>query len=317
MKVLVLGGSVFVGRSIAKQFINNGDDVYVLNRGNHEIIDGAKLIKVDRNDLSAMMEALSSYKFDIVVDGSCYTLSQSEIAYEALKDKVNRFVHISTSAVYLHSEILPYREDFERGANRYWGKYSKNKYEIEQFLFSKHQSDYFPVTLLRPFYLYGPENNILREKYVFSRLLHDRPILIPGMGLPVVQFGHVDDLAECISLVIQKDVTIGKGYNVSGTEYLSLKGWVELCAKAIGVEPKIELVDTASTGYKYFEWFPFRDINLFGDVSAIERDTGFVPKYDLLSGLKHTAEEIGVRELKNSLLITEAEKDILSTLGLS
>ncbi len=235
MKVLIIGGSVFVGKAITRKFIKREDDVYVLNRGNHAILKGAKLLKADRNNAEEMQAALEGYAFDLVIDNSAYERVQTEIAYDVLKGRVNRYIHISTSAVYLHSEVLPYREDFKRGASKYWGSYSKNKYEIEEFLFEKHRLEGFPVTILRPFYLYGTENNIYREKYVFSRLLNNRPVLVAGMGTAVVQFGHVDDLAEAVSLIANNDKCIGQAYNVSGEEYVSLKGWVDMCAEALGI----------------------------------------------------------------------------------
>ncbi|HEX9059371.1 MAG TPA: hypothetical protein VF941_04260, partial [Clostridia bacterium] len=71
-KVLILGGSVFIGKVVTEGYIQNGDEVYVLNRGNHPIPDGAKHIKVDRNNSKQFALALSNMEFDIVFDGSAY-----------------------------------------------------------------------------------------------------------------------------------------------------------------------------------------------------------------------------------------------------
>ncbi|HEX9063191.1 MAG TPA: NAD-dependent epimerase/dehydratase family protein, partial [Clostridia bacterium] len=252
----------------------------------------------------------SNMEFDIVFDGSAYHPDQTRIAIDLLKNRTGHFIHLSSASVYI-DEIMPYTEDSLRGSSKSWGEYSTNKYNCEEILFREWNENKFPVTILRPFYVYGPGNNLDRESYIFSRLLNDRTIVIPAMGDPVIQFGHIDDLCSAIMMVSQNNKCFGEAYSVSGNEHVSFKDWIEVCAKVLVIEPKLFLTATESTGYKSRDWFPFRDISMFGSCEKIKKDTNFTPKYSIYEGLKQTVEAVGREYFMKCLKISEAEKDIL------
>lgn len=309
-KVLIFGGSVFIGKAVAESYVQNGDEVYVLNRGNHPIPDGVKHIEADRNNSGQLSLALSNMEFDIVFDGSSYRPDQTCIAVDVLKGYTGHFIHLSSASVY-SDEIMPYTEKALRGTSKSWGEYSTNKYNCEEILFSEWKESKFPITILRPFYVYGPGNNLDRESYIFSRLLSNRTIVVPAMGEPVIPFGHIDDLCKGIMMVSQNNKCFGEAYNVSGNEHISFKEWIEVCAKVVDVKPKLFLTNTVSTCYKARDWFPFRDVSMFGSCEKIENDTGFKPQYSIFEGLKQTIEKVGIEYFAGCLKISEAEKDIL------
>lgn len=309
--ILMFGGSVFIGKAIAEKFINNGDKVTLINRGNHPCPNGAEQIIADRNDPDKLKAALSGRKFDVVMDGSSYHPDQTKTAVSLLKGSVKHFIHLSTAAVYRDSEIFPYSENSQRGTSIHWGDYSTNKFQCEEILFSEWKDSKFPSTILRPFYVYGPGNNLDRESYVFSRILNHKTIILPSIGMPMIQFGHIDDLCNAIFLISENERCFGKGYNISGDEYITFKGWVEECGKALNIEPKMLLVDTKSTGFKAREWFPFRDINMIGSCDLIKNDCGIQNQYNLLDGLKQTVEKTGLERFKKSLKMSAVEKIIL------
>ncbi len=313
-KVLVIGGSVFIGKTIAKKFVETKHEVYILNRGNHECIDGAIQLIADRNDKESLDAVLIDKEFDVVVDGSAYELEQTKLVIEALTGKVKHFIHISTAAVYNETEIFPYSEFSARGVNKLWGDYGKNKYEIEEYLLEKWHTENFPATIIRPFYVYGPDNNLNRENYVFTRILNNLPVILPGTGNTMIQFGHVEDLANSIITLCLKPKSFGECYNVSGSEYVTLKGWVNACAKALDREAIIEYVDTQNIDYAVRDWFPFRDVHLLGDVTKIEKHFGVKAKYDLVSGLKNTIDVMGIETFSTTpeLSDLEIEKAIMS-----
>ncbi|WP_058486468.1 SDR family oxidoreductase [Defluviitalea phaphyphila] len=315
-KVLIFGGSVFIGKAIANKFIQRGDEVYVLNRGNNPCPNGAIQLLADRNEFEQLQAVLSGKEFDIVIDGSAYKEYQTKIAVELLKNHTNHFIHISSAAVYKDSEIFPFREDSPRGTSSHWGEYSTNKYLCEEVLFNAWKEQKFPITILRPFYVYGAGNNLDRESYVFARLLNNKPIIIPGMGMPMIQFGHIDDLCDAIEKIAENKKCFGKAYNISGTEYITLKGWVEVCGRVLNITPKLVLVDTKATTYKARDWFPFRDINMIGSCDLIKKDIGFKPQYSIYDGLKQTVDKQGIEKFKNSLKESDVERKILEQLDI-
>lgn len=315
-KILILGGSVFIGKAIAKMFIEKENDVYILNRGNHPCPKGAKQLIANRNSIEQLKVVLANHRFDVVIDGSSYLPEQTKIVLSLLSGLVNHFIHLSSAAVYVDNNIFPYTEESQRGTSTNWGDYSTNKYLCEELLFSEWEKNKFPMTIIRPFYVYGPGNNLNRESYVFARILNKKTIVIPGMGIPMVQFGHIDDLCSAINKISESIDSVGKAYNVSGREYLTLKGWIEICGKVLDIKPKMLLVDTKSTGFKSRDWFPFRDINMIGSCEKIKNDICVEPKYSIFKGLKHTVNKIGRQKILNSLKINDVEKKILEKIGI-
>ncbi|GAE88803.1 GDP-mannose 4,6-dehydratase [Acetivibrio straminisolvens] len=146
-------------------------------------------------------------------------------------------------------------------------------------------------------------------------MLTGNQIIVPGRGLPLIQFGYIDDLCSAIRLICENNICFGKAYNISGKEHISLKGWVEICAKVLNVEPKIVLVDTSSTGFKAREWFPFRDVTMIGNCDRIKQDIGFEPQYTFEQGMKKIVEFIDLNRLIDGFEISDIEKSILSKLS--
>lgn len=315
-RVLVLGGSVFIGKAIANKFVKNGDDVYILNRGNHQCPKGAKQLIADRNNREQFNQAIGNEQFDIVIDGSAYNPEQTQIAIDKLNNnRLTHYIHISTATVYEEGQPQPYKEDeSNRGTAKSWGQYSTNKFLCEEVLLDAYRDKRLPITIVRPFYVYGAGNNLDRESYVFTRLIKGAPIIVPGNGKCKVQFGHIEDLCDAVMEMSKMDSCIGEAYNISSNEVVTFEEWINICGKVLQIAPKIMLVDAQDVGYKSREWFPFRDIDMYGDVSKASRQLGIKPKYSLYEGLIEVTSHYTNSELVKSSKISEVEMEIISKL---
>ena len=129
-KILVTGGTNFVSRFTAEYFVKNGDEVYVLNRGSREQVDGVKLIQADRFNLT---DELKDIHFDAVLDICAYSGGHVTALLNALGE-FDDFVLISSSAVYPETNPQPFTEEQELGANSVWGDYGTNKIAAENAL---------------------------------------------------------------------------------------------------------------------------------------------------------------------------------------
>lgn len=163
---LVFGGSVFVGETIARKLIENGHNVSVLTRGNHPIPEGCIHLKADRNDDNQLKSVLKNHFFDFVIDISAYKPNQTKLAATYLNGKTHHYIHISSATVYLCSEKFPLLESSPTGLNPVWGDSGAGKYLCEQELIKQHKENDLPITIFRPFYIYGPNNNHEREIYI-------------------------------------------------------------------------------------------------------------------------------------------------------
>jgi nucleoside-diphosphate-sugar epimerase len=279
MRVLIMGGTRFIGVSLSKILVDQGHDVVLFNRGNKPApIEGIEQIKGDRQDISRLTETLSSQEFDAVFDNNGRELADTQPLVEIFKDKIKHFVYVSSAGVYLKTEQLPHFEGDAVDPN----SRHKGKHETEAYLANSG----VPWTSIRPTYIYGPGNYNDLEAWFFDRIVRDRPILIPGNGCHITQFGNVEDLAVAMAAVLGNDTAIGQIYNISGDRFVTFNGLAQLCAEAAGKDVKIKYYDPKQFNFGKRKAFPIRVQHFFADINKAKTELNWSPKFDLLSGLK-------------------------------
>ena len=292
MRVLVLGGTEFISIHLVRALVRAGHEVAALNRGRRteRLPAGATTIVCDRKDHAAVRKALAGVSVDGLVDVTYAptTGEDVEAVLDALDGRLGHALFVSTCRVYDHAQPIPFDEATPR--NLYWGEYAKNKIAGEDALFRRHRERGLPVTIVRPTHVYGPMNTRNNETFVFDRLLRGRPVLLPGDGGWLRQFGHVQDLADAMLNLLGRRDAFGQAYNVMGEEIITQAGFVELIADVI--KRPAELVPlTPSAGGPAV---PFGQ-NLVYDCHAVHttakvRALGIRPVYTLAAGLAQTFE---------------------------
>ena len=285
-KILIMGGNQFVGKEVAKKFLEKNNTVYVLNRGTRKNIEGVFFFKADRNNYIEMENTLKDIEVEIIVDVSAYTDEQVNILHKVMKNRFKQYILISSASVYNNIECTPVNEKGQTGENSIWGDYAKNKYLAEKKTIENSNLYNFKYTIFRPFYIYGVGNNLDRENYFFSRIKYNLPIFIPSKN-NIIQFGYVEDLALAIESSVDNSDFYNQIFNISGDEYVTMSEFVEICGKVMNKKSIIKHINTEEKKIKARDWFPFREVNLFGDISKLE-NTGFRNKYSLIKGLEKT-----------------------------
>ena len=285
-KILIVGGNQFVGKEIAKKFLEKNYIVYVLNRGTRKNIEEVIFLKVDRDNFIEMENILKNIDVDIIIDVSAYTEEQVDILHKIMKKRFKQYILISSASVYNNIECTPVNEGCQTGENLIWGDYAKNKYLAERRTIENSNLYNFKYTIFRPFYIYGIGNNLDRENYFFSRIKHNLPIFIPSKN-NIIQFGYVEDLALATESSIDNSDFYNQIFNISGDEYVTVSEFAEICGKVMNKKTMIKYINTEENKIKARDWFPFREVNLFGDISKLE-NTGFRNAYSLVQGLEKT-----------------------------
>ena len=271
-KILVTGGTVFVSHYAAEYFAQQGDEVYVLNRGSKPQPEGVTPIIADRH---ALGDLLKGYDFDAVLDITAYTRRDVEDLVKAL-GSVKDYIFISSSAVYPETLPQPFTETQPPGLNSIWGAYGSNKLDAEQWLAEHLPQSY----ILRPPYLYGPMQNVYREPFVFECAEKGRSFYIPKDGSMKMQFFHVEDLCSFMDILLKRHPE-ERIYNVGNAEAVSIDQWVELCYEAVGMPLEKRYVNKEHAQRSYF---PFHDYDYYLDVS---RQNALMPDTKpMLEGLK-------------------------------
>ncbi|MBW4575230.1 MAG: NAD-dependent epimerase/dehydratase family protein [Aphanothece sp. CMT-3BRIN-NPC111] len=282
MRILIMGGTRFIGVYLTKILVEQGHEVVLFNRGNKPApVEGVKQIHGDRTDASQLKEKLSPEHFDAIFDNNGRELSDTQPLAEIFKDRVQHFVYMSSAGVYLKSDQLPHIEgDAVDPKSRHKGKHETEAYLAEQGL---------PFTSIRPTYIYGPQNYNDLEAWFFDRIVRDRPIPIPGNGMHITQFGHVKDLATAMANVLGNSQAVGQIYNVSGDRYVTFDGLARACAEAAGKPAdSLQLVhyDPKKFDFGKRKAFPLRVQHFFASVDKAVTQLDWHPQYDLLGGLK-------------------------------
>jgi nucleoside-diphosphate-sugar epimerase len=316
-KVLVMGGSYFIGKKVVEVLINKGYEVFTLNRGTRKNTDQriTNLI-CDRNDQVKMNQILESHHFETVIDISAFNELQVEILYHALnKTNLKHYVFISTSAVYDIEKEYPYKEEADLADNAFCTPYGINKIKAEDFLIQQFKNTHMKCIILRPPYVYGEYNYAPRESFIFDHLVHDQPIIIPNKGESKLQFIYAFDLAQIIVKLMNTDLDSITIFNVGNKESITMKEWIEACAKVVGKTANIIEYNYKASDFKATDFFPFYDLNIILDVKKIHQV--YNEETDFIKGLENAydwycqnQDQIKFREkvLKN-------EKHILNELG--
>ena len=285
-KILIVGGNQFVGKEITKKFLEKDYIVYVLNRGIKKNITEAVFLKADRDNYVEMENVLEGIEVDIIIDVSAYIEKQVDILHKIMKKRFKQYILISSASVYNNMKSMPLNEGCQVGENLIWGDYAKNKYLAERRTIENSILYNFKYTIFRPFYIYGVGNNLDRENYFFSRLKYNLPIYVPSKN-NTIQFGYIEDLALAIESSIGNSDFYNQIFNVSGDEYVTMSEFSEICGKVISKKAIIKYINTEEKKIIAREWFPFREVNFFGDISKLE-NTGFRNSYSLIQGLEKT-----------------------------
>lgn len=308
-KVLIMGGNQFVGKAIARGFLENGYVVYALNRGNTRNLEGVVHLKCDRNKIEEVEGVLKNIYVDSIVDVSGYTSSQVNIIQKVMKDKFLQYILISSASVYNNISSYPVNEDDFVGENSIWGDYAKNKFLAEIETINNSEVFNFKYTIFRPFYIYGIGNNHDRENYIFSRIKYNLPIYLPNKGENIVQFGYIDDLVNGVLLSVNNHLFFNEIFNISGDECISFNKLVEICGKVMRKKIDVKYINT-SDKIKARDWFPFRDIHLFGNISKI-KEKGFKNQYSLFDGLKKVYEHNEMNKMIIKPILKKLEEEVI------
>jgi 2'-hydroxyisoflavone reductase len=225
MKLLVLGGTVFLGRHIVEQALAQGLDVTLFNRGRRApaLFPAATRLVGDRD---GDVEALRGRRFDAVIDCSGYTPGQMDRTADVLGD-VPHYVFVSSVSVYA---AFPPGVRFDETTPRLAGHegYGALKARAEEAIEARLPGR---VAHVRPGLIVGPHDPTGRFTYWPVRVARGGRVLAPGRPARPVQYVDVRDLAAWC-LVLARARTAGPFNAV--TPPLPMARLLDACVAATG-----------------------------------------------------------------------------------
>jgi len=292
-KILVTGGSGFIGSHVAEKLVLLGKDVTLLDNlstGREENIPKrTKFVKGDIRDLELLKNSMTDidlvfheaanastprsiedpkYDFDVNALGTFNVLSA------AIKCDVKKVVYASSAAVYGEPKYAPLDESHLTDPI---SPYGVSKLTGERYCVAFHKSYGLKTVCLRFFNVYGPRENLqttLDEVILYSNaVLHNQPITVLGDGNQTRDFVYVEDVAEAQLLASER--TEGEVINVgTGIE--------------TSINKLVENIETVSGRKAIIHHAPSRKgdiLRSFGDISKAQRILGYKPKFTLVKGI--------------------------------
>ncbi|WP_227355498.1 NAD-dependent epimerase/dehydratase family protein [Haladaptatus salinisoli] len=267
---LVIGGTRFIGRHLVTDLLDNGYDVTIFNRGNHDNpfaeTEGVDHFEGDRTNDAALERAAEAVDPDVVADCVAYHPRDVRAATEIFAD-VDGYVYISSGSAYA-SEEIPKREGEtelcdctpEQAADDSADSYGPRKAEGDRAVFEAAERG-VNATSVRPCIVYGPHDYTERLDFWLDRANRYDRLLVPGDGQNLWHRAYVEDVASALRIVAERGEP-GEAYNVGDRRLVTMDEMLELIADAL--DTSVELVhasdrELSTAGLSVDDYILYRD----------------------------------------------------------
>lgn len=245
MKILVLGGSRFLGRTFVEEAQRQNHEVTIFNRGNQN--EGFKDVEIITGDRLTDLSKLRNRYWDAVLDTSGFIPSSVLKSTEVLKDRVKHYTFISSISVYKdwvqenYDETYPVYDMSLEEANElskkgniyeYYGQFKA----LCEVVAEKNMPG--RVANIRAGQLIGTNDYTDRIPYWIHRIASGGKVLAPGNpNRPVQMIDNKDHSKWIVKLIMNE--TAGT-FNATGPDYiLTMKDFLETCIKVTGSDAEI------------------------------------------------------------------------------
>jgi 2'-hydroxyisoflavone reductase len=232
MRLLVLGGTHFLGRHVVTAAIERGHDVATFTRGvSGEPPQGARPLHGDRDDPDALPRALSGWAPELVVDTSCQTRAAARNAAAALSG-VSGYAFVSSLNAYRGWPPGPVGpEDTEPVWDTEDDDYGPNKAYAERVLGAAVGEGFLTA---RAGLIVGPYDNIHRLGWWLERIAEGGRVVVPAEGLDQpIAVVDARDLAGWLVEMAERGT--GGSVNATGPAGMTtLGGLLDACREVTG-----------------------------------------------------------------------------------
>lgn len=298
MKILILGGSGILSTDFTKKALDQGDNVYLLNRGRRTkfIDERCNLIIADLRNESAeeIREKIAITDYDVVVDFLSFNIEQMKKTLAIIEGKYKQYIFISTATVYKkdnEDEIIT--EQTEIGNDK-WG-YAYNKSLCENYL----KDSTVNYTIIRPYVTYGKSRipfPIIPDGHhytLLARIIEEKPVLLYEDGKAICTLTNTVDFAEVLYRLLLNSKAYREDFHITGPYTQSWKMvYEELCVllnkKPNAFSVSIDDIKRFMPGYKEILLGDKGTNMLFDNSKVLNAIGGYDFRYDLRTGLERS-----------------------------
>jgi 2'-hydroxyisoflavone reductase len=207
VRILIIGGTVFLGRALATAALGGGHDVTLFNRGTHPVDFGADVEQL-RGDRTGDLEPLRGRRWDAVIDTCGYAPSVVRRSAQLLADAADRYAFVSSVSVFRTPAEAPLAEDsplapLPEGAGE---EVTNESYGPLKALCEAEVRAAFGgrALVVRPGMIVGPHDPTDRFLYWPVRMAAGGPVLAPGRPDRPVRLIDARDLAAWMLELVER-----------------------------------------------------------------------------------------------------------------
>ena len=255
MRVLVLGGTRFIGRAIVADLVDNGHEVMVVHRGTSEPADLPEVahVHVERAELPSVAGQLRGFDPDGVIDTIAMTAADADVALDVLPVGP-RLVVLSSMDVYRAyaallagtvtdpvpaDETSPVREQRYPFREQGGPMATYEKLDVEERYLARGGA------VCRLPMVYGEHDGQRREDFVLRRVRAGRTQIPFGPGTLLTTRAYVGDVAAGVRLTLESEHSAGEVFNLGERHTASVELWARMILHAARAD-EIELVRVPS-----------------------------------------------------------------------
>ncbi len=259
LRVLILGGTAFLGPALVEQALDAGHRVTLFNRGKTapDLFKGVEQVETLLGDRNNQLETLQGREWDLVIDTSGYVPRQVRLSAELLAPRVKHYVFISSISVYAafakpNDETSPVARLTDPTVEQITGEtYGGLKALCEE---AAEKAMPKRVTNIRPGLIVGPRDRTDRFTYWPARIDAGGEVLAPGSPQDGVQWVDVRDLAAFVLRTGEQRIA-GVFNACSAPGQFTMGALLESCRRVSGSDAKFTWADsTFLAGQQVAPW---------------------------------------------------------------
>jgi len=249
LKALFIGGTGIISTDISNMLGTHANwELTLLNRGNRssKLAPEAKIRHwaLDINDEEAVAKKLKGESFDVVANFINFNTDSIQRDIRLFSGKTKQYIFISSASAYQKPLSHYVITESTPAANPYWN-YSQAKIACEEMLMAEYREKGFPITIVRPSHTYDKYTvpTSIHGKngpwQIMKRMLHNKPVLVPGDGLTLWSLTHSTDFAKGFIGLMGNIHAIGETVHITSDESLTWNQIYQCIGAALGVTPKL------------------------------------------------------------------------------
>lgn len=305
MRVLIIGGTGFIGQWIVRVLVEQTHEVRIFHRGRTTaaLPPSVSHIQGERAELPRFAPLFRGWAPDVVLDTFAYDRDDLALVARAIEEIPCRLVLLSSMDVYraygiycrleegapdsrrldenapLRRVLYPYRKN---AASVDGLLYRYDKIPVEQFALSEMNR---PVTILRLGKAYGPEDPQRHAQDYLKQVRRGRVQLAKERSEWRWSRTYVENAAGAIALAIAAKASGSRIYNVADEPVLTEWAWMEAVGRANSCTVAIETpTESAEPADRPYEWRQ----HLCADTTRIRQELGWREKFNLEEALRRT-----------------------------